>query len=66
MNKISFKISREMLMELVSLQSLDEALEYIEDCFAIDKNRIESIQTMSEPTMDPALQITIKPKLNND
>jgi hypothetical protein len=63
MNKISFKISREMLMEMSSLKTNEEGFEYIEDCFAIDKNRIESVQTIYEPEFDPLLTITIKPKL---
>ncbi len=63
MNKISFKISREILMEMSSLKTNEEGFEYIEDCFAIDKNRIESVQTIYEPEFDPLLTITIKPKL---
>ena len=63
MNNISFKISREMLMEMSSLKTNEEGFEYIEDCFAIDKNRIESVQTIYEPEFDPLLTITIKPKL---
>ena len=63
MNNISFKISREMLMEMASLKTNEEGFEYIEDCFAIDKNRIESVQTIYEPEFEPLLTITIKPKL---
>jgi hypothetical protein len=63
MNKISFKISREMIMEMSSLKTMDEGFQYIEDCFAIDKNRIESVQTIYEPEFEPLLTITIKPKL---
>ena len=63
MNKISFKISREMIMEMSSLKTMNEGFQYIEDCFAIDKNRIESVQTIYEPEFEPLLTITIKPKL---
>ena len=63
MNKISFKISREMIMEMSSLKTMDEGFQYIEDCFAIDKSRIESVQTIYEPEFEPLLTITIKPKL---
>jgi len=63
MNKISFKISREMIMEMSSLKTMDEGFQYIEDCFTIDKNRIESVQTIYEPEFEPLLTITIKPKL---
>jgi len=63
MNKISFKISREMLMEMFSLKTNEERFEYIEDFFAIDKTRIESVQTIHEPEFEPLLTITIKPKL---
>ena len=63
MNKISFKISREMIMEMSSLKTMDEGFQYIEDCFAIDKNRIESVKTIYEPEFEPLLTITIKPKL---
>ena len=63
MDKISFKISREMIMEMSSLKTMDEGFQYIEDCFAIDKNRIESVQTIYEPEFEPLLTITIKPKL---
>ena len=63
MNKISFKISREMIMKMSSLKTMDEGFQYIEDCFAIDKNRIESVQTIYEPEFEPLLTITIKPKL---
>ena len=62
MNKISFKISREMLMEMASLKTPEDGFEYIEDCFAIDKNRIEKVQTIYEPSFEPVLSITIKPK----
>lgn len=41
MNKISFKISREMLMEMAALKTPEDGFEYIENCFAIDKNRIK-------------------------
>ena len=63
MNKISFKISREMLMEMSALKNLEDVFEYIEDCFAIDKNRIEKVQTIYEPKFEPLLTVTIKPKL---
>ena len=63
MNNISFKISREMLMEMSSLKTNEEGFEYIEDCFGIDKNRIESVQTIYEPEFEPFLIIKIKPKL---
>ena len=62
MNKITFKISREMLMEMAALKTQEDGFEYIEDCFAIDKNRIEKVQTIYEPTFEPVLSITIKPK----
>jgi hypothetical protein len=62
MNKISFKISREMLMEMAGLKTPEDGFEYIEDCFAIDKSRIESVQTIHEPSFEPVLSITIKPK----
>ena len=62
MNKITFKISREMLMEMAALKTPEDVFEYIEDCFAIDKNRIENVQTIYEPTFEPVLSITIKPK----
>jgi hypothetical protein len=62
MNKISFKISREMLMEMSSLKSPEDGFQYIEDCFAIDKNRIEKVTTIFEPSMEPQLTITIKSK----
>lgn len=62
MNKISFKISREMLMEMASLKTPEDGFEYIEDCFAIDKNRIEKITTIFESSIEPQLTITIKPK----
>lgn len=63
MNKISFKISREMLTEMSSLKTPEDGVfEYIEDCFAIDKNRIEKVTTIYEPSMEPQLTITIKPK----
>ena len=62
MNKISFKISREMLMEMAGLKTPEDGFEYIEDCFAIDKNRIEKVQTIHEPEFEPVLSITIKPK----
>jgi len=62
MNKISFKISREVLMEMSALKTMEEGFQYMEDCFAIDKNRIHSIQTISEPSMTPVLNVTIKPK----
>lgn len=62
MNKISFKISRDMLMEMAALKTPEDGFEYIEDCFAIDKNRIEKVTTISEPSMEPLLTITIKPK----
>ena len=52
-----------MLMEMSSLKTMDEGFEYIEDCFAIDKNRIESVQTIYEPEFEPFLIIKIKPKL---
>ena len=63
MNKISFKISREMIMKMSSLKTMEEGFQYIEDCFAIDKSRIESVQTIYEPEFEPLLTITIKPKL---
>lgn len=63
MNKISFKISREMLMEMSALKNPEDGFEYIEDCFAIDKNRIEKVQTIYEPEFEPLLTVTIKPKL---
>jgi hypothetical protein len=62
MNRISFKISREMLMEMAGLKTPEDGFEYIEDCFAIDKSRIESVQTIHEPSFEPVLSITIKPK----
>ena len=62
MNKISFKISREILMEMAGLKTPEDGFEYIEDCFAIDKSRIESVQTIHEPSFEPVLSITIKPK----
>ena len=62
MNKISFKISRDMLMEMASLKTPEDGFEYIEDFFAIDKNRIEKISTIFEPSMEPQLTITIKPR----
>lgn len=62
MNKISFKISRELLMEMSALKTPEDGFQYIEDCFAIDKNRIEKVTTISEPSMEPQLTITIKPK----
>jgi len=62
MNKITFKISREMLMEMAGLKTPEDGFEYIEDCFAIDKNRIEKVQTIHEPEFEPVLSITIKPK----
>lgn len=62
MNKILFKISREMLMEMAALKTPEDGFEYIEDCFAIDKNRIENVQTIHEPSFEPVLNITIKPK----
>ena len=62
MNKISFKISREMLMEMAGLKTPEDGFEYIEDFFAIDKSRIESVQTIHEPSFEPVLSITIKPK----
>ena len=63
MNKISFKISRDMIMKMSSLKTMEEGFQYIEDCFAIDKSRIESVQTIYEPEFEPLLTITIKPKL---
>ena len=62
MNRISFKISREMLMEMAALKTPEDGFEYIEDCFAIDKNRIEKVTTIFEPSMEPQLTITIKSK----
>lgn len=62
MNVISFKISKEMLMEMAALKTPEDGFEYIEDCFAIDKNRIENVQTIYEPSFEPVLNITIKPK----
>ena len=62
MNKISFKISREMLMEMAALKTPEDGFEYIENCFAIDKNRIEKVQTIYEPSLEPVLSINIKPK----
>jgi hypothetical protein len=61
LNTISFKISREMLMEMSALKSPEDGFQYIEDCFAIDKNRIEEVTTIWEPSMEPLLNITIKP-----
>jgi len=49
-------------MEMSALKTMEEGFQYMEDCFAIDKNRIHSIQTISEPSMTPVLNVTIKPK----
>ena len=62
MNKISFKISREVLIEMAALKTPEEVFEYIEDCFAIDNSRIEKIDSIWEPSLEPVLLITIKPK----
>jgi hypothetical protein len=62
MNKISFKISREMLMEMAGLKTPEDGFEYIEDFFAIDKSRIEKVDSIWEPSLEPVLSITIKPK----
>ena len=51
-----------MLMEMAALKTPEDGFEYIEDCFAIDKNRIEKVQTIHEPEFEPVLSITIKPK----
>lgn len=50
-------------MEMSALKNLEDVFEYIEDCFAIDKNRIEKVQTIYEPKFEPLLTVTIKPKL---
>lgn len=47
MNRISFKISSEILMEMSALKSPEDGFQYIEDCFAIDKTRIEKYQLYS-------------------
>ena len=52
-----------MIMKMSSLKTMEEGFQYIEDCFAIDKSRIESVQTIYEPEFEPLLTITIKPKL---
>jgi hypothetical protein len=62
MNSISFKISREMLMEMAALKTPEDGFEYIEDFFAIDKSRIEKVDSIWEPSLEPVLSITIKPK----
>lgn len=49
-------------MEMAALKSPEDGFQYIEDCFAIDKNRIEKVTTIFEPSMEPQLTITIKPK----
>ena len=49
-------------MEMAALKTPEDGFEYIEDCFAIDKSRIESVQTIHEPSFEPVLSITIKPK----
>lgn len=49
-------------MEMSALKTMDDGFQYIEDCFAIDKNRIHSIQTISEPSMTTVLNVTIKTK----
>lgn len=47
---------------MAALKTPEDRFEYIEDCFAIDKNRIENVQTIYEPLFEPVLNITIKKK----
>jgi hypothetical protein len=60
-NQIEIKISREILMEITSIESEKEAFNWLNEFYGINPNRIHSIMTISEIGIQPLLIVNIKP-----